>query len=369
MEVGISSESMMMVVVVVIDDWWLMMMMMVQVYDAGCRCRCCCWGRGSVFWWRNLAKSPAAAPCHPTNPLWVSLIKIYMSWGFPLTYERGLIGGFNMVQLWKTPRKAPLVPPDLRPSNSLVPRDGNGSWVRDGENGSSLCLRVIKEHVKRFLYEVTLKNSSYYCFLKWFMSITTISTIMIMIVKGQSKNSSRLWCEGHPFIFTRFIWLDIPGLVNVYSLQTGSHCHRNSWFTHKKWMDFPQFFVCLPEGSGILWRYFCDILCKLIILMSNISGIISDLFNDICLPEGTTMIRSESRRSRTSWLQVSCGPWWWWSSNEKRRFSKRHQNELVGWNFRQKFMVLILIYHRWFWWLSITFMIIIFRFSWTFESW
>ena len=166
------------------------------------------------------------------------------------------------------------------------------------------------------------------------MSITTISTIMIMIVKGQSKNSSRLWREGHPFIFTRFIWLDIPGLVNVYSLQTGSHCHRNSWFTHKKWMDFPQFFVCLPEGSGILWRYFCDILCKLIILMSNISGIISgiisDLFNDICLPEGTTMIRSESRRSRTSWLQVSCGPWWWWSSNEKRRFLKDTKMNWLG---------------------------------------
>jgi hypothetical protein len=54
---------------------------------------------------KKLGEIAAAAPCHPTNPLWVSLIKIYMSWGFPLTYERGLIGGFNMVQLWKTPEK------------------------------------------------------------------------------------------------------------------------------------------------------------------------------------------------------------------------------------------------------------------------
>ena len=164
MEVGISSESMMMVVVV-IDDWWLM----IDDDDgAGLWCRLplplLLLRTRLRFLMKKLGEIAAAAPCHPTNPLWVSLIKIYMSWGFPLTYERGLIGGFNMVQLWKTPRKAPLVPPDLRPSNSLVPRDGNGSWVRDGENGSSLCLRVIKEHVKRFLYEVTLKNSSYYCF-------------------------------------------------------------------------------------------------------------------------------------------------------------------------------------------------------------
>ena len=42
------------------------------------------------------------------------------------------------------------------------------------------------------------------------------------------------------------------------------------------------------------------------------------------------MIRSESRRSRTSWLQVSCGPWWWWSSNEKRRFLKDTKMNWLG---------------------------------------